>query len=340
MAKRGASGLSRLVALDKPVGMSSHDVVNVCRRIFGERRVGHTGTLDPLASGVLVVCVGPATRLDAYMVDHDKRYKMTVRFGSATDTDDSEGSVIKTRPIPEELYNESFARGVVNNLIGCGMQVPPVYSAIKVNGRKSYDAARKGSIINLEPRPFEVFDAQLCELRSSFDSDGQPLLEWVIDMSVSKGTYMRAIARDLGRDLKTAAHVSSLQRTAAGVVSLDDCITIEQLEEDPEAALLDPVRMLGLRYAFMRDGLDSLVQHGAPILQDKVALNEPIMTDIFAPCCCTTSVFPSLDQPSDGEVVALVADNRLKALYEYRESQHRYMARCVFSIGVERGTGL
>lgn len=339
MAKRGASGLSRVIALDKPVGMSSHDVVNACRRIFGERRVGHTGTLDPLASGVLVVCVGPATRLDAYLVGHGKRYRMTVRFGSATDTDDAEGSVIKTRPIPSELFDEAYARSVVAGLVGSGMQVPPIYSAIKVDGRKSYDAARKGSIINLEPRAFEVFDAQLHEVREGVDAHQQLALEWVVDMSVSKGTYMRSIARDLGRDLKTAAHVSSLQRLTSGVVPLDECVTLEQLEQDPSAGILDPVRVLGIRYAFAREAA-ALVEHGSAVPVDALALNEPLVTDMFAPCCCTTSVFPSSEPPADGEVVAVVAENRLKALYEYHESQHRYTARCVFSIGVERGTGL
>lgn len=339
MAKRGASGLSRVIALDKPVGMSSHDVVNACRRLYGERRVGHTGTLDPLASGVLLICVGPATRLDAYMVGHGKRYRMTVCFGSATDTDDAEGTVIKSRPIPAQLFDKAYAQSVVADLVGSGMQVPPIYSAIKVDGRKSYDAARKGSIINLEPRAYEVFESQLREVREGVDPYQQPRLEWVVDMSVSKGTYMRSIARDLGRDLKTAAHVSSLRRLAAGVVQIDECATLDELEQDPMAGIIDPVRVLGVRYAFAREAA-ALVEHGSTVPADALSLNEPLITDMFAPCCCTTSVFPSSTPPSDGEVIAVVSENRLKALYEYHESQHRYVARCVFSIGVERGTGL
>ncbi len=339
MAKRGSSGLSRLIALNKPVGMSSHDVVNACRRIFAERRVGHMGTLDPLASGVLLVGIGPATRLDAYMAGQDKRYRMAIKFGTATTTDDVEGAVIQTLPIPPQLFSERYARSVVANLVGRGMQVPPVYSAIKVNGQKSYDAARKGTIIDLKPREYEVFDAQLHQVCEGAHVNQSPTLEWVIDMSVSKGTYMRSIARDLGRNLKTAAHVSSLQRLTAGSVSLGECVTLDQLEQDPSSGMIDPIRVLGLRYAFAREAA-ALIEHGAAVPGGDLILNEPLARDMFDACCCTTSVFPSSDPPADGEVVAVVADNRLQALYEYQKPQHRYVARCVFSIGVERGTGL
>ena len=339
MAKRGESGLSRLVAVNKPVGMSSHDVVNRCRKIFGERRVGHTGTLDPLASGVLVVCVGPATRLDAYMVGHGKRYRMGVRFGIGTETDDSEGAVTKQCPIPSEVYEEEYARTYVGGMVGQGTQIPPVYSAIKVNGRKSYDAARKGTVINLEPREFEIYDAKFVELREFTDEEGRSAVEWIVEMSVSKGTYMRAIARDMGRNLNTAAHVSSLERTISGTVVLEECATLEMLEEDPNCGTIDPLRALGVRYAFIREEAGK-VANGSPLPESCVSLNEPISIDVFAPCCCTTSVFASSTPPEDGEVVGIVVQNHLKALYEYHESEHRYRSRCVFPIGVERGTAL
>lgn len=338
MAKRGASGLSRLVAVNKPCGMTSHDVVNRVRRICGERRVGHTGTLDPLASGVLMVCVGPATRLDAFMVGHGKRYRMGVLFGVGTDTDDDEGAVIKTRPVPDELFDRSFAERTVASLVGPGTQVPPIYSAIKVDGRRAYDAARAGSVIDLEPRPFEVYDAELIDVVPQEEA-GELRVEWVVEMSVSKGTYMRSIARDLGRDLKTAAHVSSLERTRAGSISLDECVTLEELEADPAAGVIDPLRALGFRFAFVREGA-SRVENGSPLAAEELSLNEPLASEVFELWCCTTSIYPSSEPPHEGEVVAVVVDRRVKALYEYQESQHRYRARCVFSVGVERGTGL
>ena len=340
MAKRGSSGLSCIVPVNKPVGMSSHDVVNRCRRIFNERRVGHTGTLDPLASGVLLVCVGPATRLDAYMEGHGKRYRMGVLFGIGTETDDSEGAVTKTAAVSSHLFEEEFAKAHIASMVGKGMQVPPVYSAIKVNGRKSYDAARKGTVINLEPREFEIYDAELKEVREVIADDGRRLPEWVVEMSVSKGTYMRAIARDMGRDLDSAAHVSSLERVISGNVSLEECFSLEELEANPNSAQLDPLRVLGCRYAFVRDEVAAKVDNGAILPERALHLNEPIRVDAFAPCACTTSVFASASPPKDGEVVGVVSANRLKALYEYHESEHRYRCRCMFSIGVERGTAL
>ena len=151
MAKRTSSGLSRVIGIDKPVGMSSHDVVNKVRRLYNERRVGHTGTLDPLASGVLTVCVGPATRLNHYLVDYDKTYRMAVELGSATATDDREGQVIARGQIKDEFFDPSFAVSKISSLVGTCNQIPPAYSAIKVQGQRAYAAARSGNVIDLEP---------------------------------------------------------------------------------------------------------------------------------------------------------------------------------------------
>ena len=140
--KRGESGLSLVIGVDKPSGMTSHDVVNRCRRIFGEKRVGHTGTLDPLASGVLPICIGPAARLGAYLTGHDKAYRATIAFGVGTDTDDCEGAVTRTAPVPVEVGDRAFAEQFVAQMVGPQKQLPPAYSAIKVNGKKSYSTMR------------------------------------------------------------------------------------------------------------------------------------------------------------------------------------------------------
>ena len=140
--RRGQSEACLVVGVDKPEGMTSHDVVNACRRIFGERRVGHTGTLDPLATGALVVCVGPATRLDAYMVGHDKTYDVRISFGVATDTDDRTGEVLRTAEIPADVCDPDFAASVLLGFLGKQKQMPPAYSAIKKGGVKACDAAR------------------------------------------------------------------------------------------------------------------------------------------------------------------------------------------------------
>ena len=175
--------------------MTSHDVVNRCRRIFGEKRVGHTGTLDPLASGVLPICIGPATRLGAYLTGHDKAYRATIAFGVGTDTDDCEGTVTRTGEAPAEAGDRSFAEQAVEQMLGPQKQMPPAYSAIKVNGKKSYEAAREGHIIELSPRDIEVYSAKLIAVRPGV---GEQLPEWDVEFRVSKGTYIRALARDLG----------------------------------------------------------------------------------------------------------------------------------------------
>lgn len=341
VTKRGASGLSRMVAIDKPTGMTSHDVVNRVRRIYNERRVGHTGTLDPLASGVLVVCIGPATRLDAYLTGHGKRYRMGVAFGMSTETDDAEGAPVKAILAPAKLYDESFASEYVANMVGKGMQVPPIYSAIKSNGKKAYAEARQGNVITLAPRPFEIYDAELIEVRDCTLKDGTESVEWIIEASVSKGTYMRSIARDMGRNLHTCAYVSSLDRVVSGVVHKDACYTLEELEVSPEvaqSAVIDPLRVLCIRFSFVRDETTKAkVANGAFLQEADLSLNEPLLTEKDAPCTCTTSVFPSSEPAHNEEIVGVVIDNRLKALYEYCESEHRYRCRCVFPIGVERG---
>lgn len=339
MAKRSDSGLSRVIAVNKPLGMTSHDVTNRVRRIYGERRVGHTGTLDPLASGVLVVCVGPATRLVPYLQGHGKRYRMGITFGIGTDTDDAEGQITKRAPIPSEVFHEDYAKVRIASMVGKSTQIPPVYSAIKVNGRKSYEAARKGSIIDLEARPFEIYEASLISVADKTGEEGEELVEWVVEMSVSPGTYMRSIARDLGRDLSTCAYVSSLERVRNGVIDVSQCATLDELEADPDCATVDPLCALGLRYAFVREDAQ-LVECGSPLPAESIALNEPVKIDIYDDVCCTSSVFPSAEPPYDGEVVALIVDGKVKALYEYRQSTHRFAARCVFFRGVERGTAL
>lgn len=339
MAKRGSSGLSLIVAINKPAGMSSHDVVNQCRSIFNERRVGHMGTLDPLASGVLPICVGPATRLNAYLTNHDKTYRMAIEFGIATSTDDREGNIISSSAVPDSLFDPDKARKTLDSLIGSGMQIPPAYSAIKVNGQKAYEQARQGNIIELAPRPFSLYDVVFEEVRTVVNREGITVPQWIATFHVSKGTYMRSIARDLGHALQTVAHVASLERCAVGNLGLDDCVTLEQLKDNPLGHSIDPLRLLTMRWAFVRDVREK-VEHGASLDHNDISLNLPLENDMFSAECCTSSVFPSKTPPQDGEVVALVVDRKVKALYEYCQDKQRYKARCVFAIGVERGTGL
>jgi len=240
-ARRGDSGLCGILVVDKPEGLTSHDVVNRVRRVCGERRVGHAGTLDPMATGLLVVLVGPATRLAPYLTAADKSYRASVVFGTQTDTDDAQGEVVTTRPVPASVLDTEFARQTVTALLGVHQQVPPAFSAIKRGGEVAYAAARRGEALEIEPRSVEVFSADLVGV----DADAG---EWDLELSVSKGTYIRAIARDLGAELGTAAHLGALRRTRSGALEVGHAISLQSLEaaEMVAALFVDPVGAVGL----------------------------------------------------------------------------------------------
>lgn len=241
MARRSPSQLNMLLAVDKPVGCTSHDIVAQCRRALNERRVGHAGTLDPMASGVMVVGVGQATRLLGMLTLDTKSYIADITFGSETNTDDAEGEVVRTAPVLPELAQDTFARERLAGFLGPQMQVPPAFSAISVNGVRAYKSARAGETVDLPARPIEVFAADLICIRDEGDA-----VVWTVAFTVSKGTYIRALARDLGRSCESAAHITALRRTASGVVSLGVCHKVEELSCDRVASFaLDPIAALG-----------------------------------------------------------------------------------------------
>ena len=252
--RRGESGINCLLAVDKPIGPSSHDMVGRVRRALGERRVGHAGTLDPAASGVLVVGVGQGTRLMGMLTLDEKAYEARIVFGSETDTDDAEGAVVRTADVPDCLRDEVEARRVVASLVGTHQQVPPAFSAISVDGRRAYDRARSGEEVTLAARPITVHEASLLGVE-----DGDEVA-WSVYLRVSKGTYVRSIARDLGRALGCAAHLGGLRRVSSGPVGIDSCVTVDELDTMGPAIVgercLDPIAALG--YAFRSLGASEL----------------------------------------------------------------------------------
>ncbi len=212
--------VSGVLVLDKPVGMTSHDVVQVVRRGTGIRRAGHTGTLDPRASGVLVVLIGPAVRLSEYVSASNKRYQATIRLGSSTDTYDAEGRI--TRSVSAVDVTEENFTEVLQKFIGEIEQVPPPYSAIKIEGRKAYEMAREGEEVNLAPRKIHVYNLELLEWAPP---------EAVIDVFCSSGTYVRSLANDLGATLGCGAHLVGLRRTRSGQFTLRDAVPLRRLQE-------------------------------------------------------------------------------------------------------------
>jgi len=199
--------------------MTSHDVVQHVRRILGERSIGHLGTLDPFATGLLVLLLGRATRLATFIDTEPKVYEASISFGEETDTDDSTGTVIRTSPVPSEVE----VRAAVNSLTGAISQVPPAYSAKSLDGIRAYDAARRGEPLQLAAVEVTVHRWQI----GQFTDDR---LDAVI--TCSGGTYIRALARDLGRLTKSAAHLASLRRIRVGEFSVDDAATLDTLTPD------------------------------------------------------------------------------------------------------------
>ena len=216
---------SGLVVVDKPAGLTSHDVVSRVRRLAGTRKVGHAGTLDPMATGVLVLGVNRATRLLGHLMLTEKAYDATVRLGVATTTDDAEGEVIETASTAG--LDETAVRAALTGFVGEIEQVPTAVSAIKVDGKRAYQRVRDGEDVQLKARPVTVHELVVHDVRREGDH-----LDVAISVRCSSGTYIRAIARDLGARLGVGGHLTALRRTAVGPYDLGTARTLDQLGEE------------------------------------------------------------------------------------------------------------
>jgi len=208
-----------LLIFDKPKGITSHDLVYIVRKKLGIKKVGHTGTLDPMATGVLVICVGQATKVSEYILSSDKEYIAKIKLGLLTDSFDICGKILKEEDITvteEELLN------TLKNFTGKLSQVPPKYSAIKVKGKKLYEYAREGVDIEIKSRNIEIFNNELV----SFNGKD----EFSIRVNVSKGTYIRSLANDIGKSLGTSATLTELRRTKTGSFKIEDSINVKEFQ--------------------------------------------------------------------------------------------------------------
>ncbi|MCC7164770.1 MAG: tRNA pseudouridine(55) synthase TruB [Anaerolineae bacterium] len=211
--------MNALLILDKPQGLSSHSAVHRVRKITGEDRVGHAGTLDPMATGVLLVLLDSAVRLSEYIVDQDKKYRATVQLGSETDTYDATGRVVATQDgtrSPHEILD------ALRSFVGKQDQIPPAHSAIQIQGKRAYKMARAGVRMEMQPRAVEFFSINNVEI------DGARVS---FDVHCSKGTYIRSLAHDLGAKLDTVAHLAALRRTASGIFTIESALTLERLAD-------------------------------------------------------------------------------------------------------------
>ena len=228
MAKRKfGRDVHGIVLLDKRLGVSSNKALQEVRNLLHAKKAGHTGALDPLATGLLPLCFGEATKVSGLMLDDDKRYQVTFRLGIMTDTGDSEGQVIEEMPVPS--FSELELRACLQKFTGPIDQVPPMYSALKHQGKKLYELAREGKTVEREPRRITIYNLNLLDFGPDFIT---------LDVSCSKGTYIRSLAEDIGRAMGSCATVTALRRTGAGMFSIDQAYTWEQLQSLDEAELI------------------------------------------------------------------------------------------------------
>lgn len=248
--------------IDKPAGITSHDVVNRVRRGLKVKKAGHAGTLDPMATGVLIMGVGPATRLNEYAMASTKGYRAHVRFGATTDTYDAEGEVIQQRDA-SHLTREAV-ESALDAFRGDLMQVPPMYSAVKQGGKKLYELAREGETVERPPRPVTITGLTLVE----WSADDAAAPACVLDVTCSAGTYIRSLAYDLGEALAVGAHLTGLRRTSSGSFAVQDAVALDVLlaAGDWRSFLLPPDAVLAHMPALHLNPEDAgHVQHGRPV---------------------------------------------------------------------------
>ena len=297
-----SSKTSGVLVIDKPLGMTSHDVVQVVRRGTGIRRAGHTGTLDPRASGVLVVLIGPAVRLSEFLSTSEKRYQAVVKFGMTTSTYDTEGVITSENGHCD--FSFEHLEAALTKFVGVVEQVPPVFSALKIDGKRAYDRARAGEDIEMEPRQITVHSLELLEWEAP---------EAVIDVHCSSGTYIRSLAHDLGEEMGSGATLINLRRTKNGRFTLRDSVSLRKLEEaftngDWYRYLIPAAEALGDWYTveLSHEQIDE-VRHGHRV--------------------------PALEPVEEGTMArAISQEGELVALVEYVPADQEWQPRKVFMI--------
>ncbi|MFF0818890.1 tRNA pseudouridine(55) synthase TruB [Micromonospora haikouensis] len=285
-----------LIVVDKPGGMTSHDVVARIRRLARTRRVGHGGTLDPMATGVLVIGVGRATRLLTYVIGAAKSYAATVRLGQATVTDDAEGDVITVTPadaVADEAVRAAFAA-----LTGDIDQVPSAVSAIKINGERAYKRVRDGESVDLPARRVTVSRLDVLAVRR--DTPG--VVDVDIDVTCSSGTYIRALARDAGLALGVGGHLTALRRTAVGGFALGEAATLDELERRAPEVVNLPLDAAADRFFPRREATADeakVLSHGGPL--DPVGIAGPYA--VFGPDGALIAIVSERDGRARAEIV-------------------------------------
>ena len=287
----------------KEKGFTSHDVVAIVRRTIHMKKVGHTGTLDPDAEGVLPVCVGKATKLSDVIMDGRKSYRAMLRLGITTTTEDASGEVLETKEVD---FNEDKIREVVASFIGKLEQVPPMYSAVKVNGKKLYELAREGKEIERKSRIIEVYDIRIRQFL--------PPDRVEIDVDCSKGTYIRTLCADIGKALGCGGHMAELLRTATGTFSLENAIKLEELKALAEQEKAEEA-LLTMEDALKDFPVVKVSEKSAKFLYNGGKIQERFLTEKPAVL-------------KEGEIVAAYDhENTLVGLYEIKKEESNFFIK-------------
>ena len=212
-----------IIIINKPKGCTSHDIVYKIKKMLNEK-VGHTGTLDPMAEGVLPILIGKGTQLSKYLINHNKKYIVELQLGTKTDTADTEGKIIEEQPVNEILLTQENITKILQTFIGKQEQVPPIYSAIKVNGKKLYEYARKGQKVELKPRQIEIYNIDLIDY-----SPKEKQIKF--EVFCGKGTYIRSLCEDIATKFGTVGYMKNLKRTQVGKFKIEDSVTVEELNK-------------------------------------------------------------------------------------------------------------
>lgn len=218
--------MNGILIINKEKECTSHDIVYKVKKIFNEK-VGHTGTLDPLAEGVLPILIGKGTLCSKYLINHDKKYIVNLALGQKTETADLEGKIIEEKKIPDKSLTQSKIEKVLKSFIGKQQQMPPIYSAIKVNGKKLYEYARKGQNVEIKPRKIEIYDIKLMNI----DAQKKQIQ---FEVFCGKGTYIRSLCEDIAEKLETVGYMESLKRIQVGDFKIEESSKIQELEENKE----------------------------------------------------------------------------------------------------------
>ena len=215
--------MNGIVLINKEKNYTSHDVVSIVKKIT-KSKVGHTGTLDPNATGVLPLLLGDATKISKYLINHDKKYEVVLELGKKTSTADVEGEVIEEKEVSQTIWKSEYIENILTEFIGEQEQIPPIYSAIKINGKKLYDYAREGKTVTIEPRKIKIYKIELM----GFNKEAKQIQ---FKVNCSKGTYIRSLCEDIAKKLGTVGYMKELNRTQVGEFYIKNSVTIAELEE-------------------------------------------------------------------------------------------------------------